>query len=192
MRIILASQSQRRYAILKEAGVDFETIPSTFDESKIVPTIKEEYVMELSYHKAYEVFLKHQEAIVIGADTIVYIKDEPNEYYLGKPKDTAHAKEMLKMLSGRTHQVLTGVTVIKKNSIETFYTQSNVTFKQLSELDINDYLKTNEPFDKAGSYGIQGEGRKLIESFDGDFYTIMGLPIKEVMESLYKIKTSYK
>lgn len=190
MRIILASQSPRRHAILKEAGVDFETIPSAFDESKISPTTKEEFVMKLSYHKAYEVFLNNQEAIVIGADTIVYITDEDKEQYLGKPRDVSHAKEMLKILSGRTHQVLTGVTIIKKNYYEMFYTEANVTFKHLSERAINQYIETKEPFDKAGSYGIQGEGRQLIESFDGDFFTIMGLPIKEVLEAINKLKTS--
>jgi len=136
MRIILASQSPRRQSILKDAGFTFDTIPSMFDESSVIPTTKEAYVMTLSYHKAKEVHNKHQESIVIGADTIVYVKDETNEYYLGKPKDKKHAKEMLSMLSGCTHQVLTGVTVISKHKEETFYTESNVTFKALSELEM--------------------------------------------------------
>lgn len=191
MRIILASQSPRRQSILKDAGFEFETIPSMFDESSVIPTTKEEYVMQLSYHKAKEVHHKNQDSIVIGADTIVYFKDEVKEYYLGKPKDKYHAKEMLSSLSGRTHQVLTGVTVITKNHQETFYTQSNVTFKELSELEINAYIETEEPFDKAGSYAIQGEGHQLVSTYDGDFFTIMGLPIKEVIQAIHKIKTSY-
>ena len=190
MRLILASQSPRRQSILKDAGFDFETIPSSFDESSIEPTTKEEYVMTLAYHKAKEVFMQHQDAIVIGADTIVYIKHENKASYLGKPRDSHHAKEMLELLSGRTHQVLTGVTIISKNTEETFYTISNVTFKNLSDRDIEDYIQTKEPFDKAGSYAIQGEGYKLIERYDGDFFTIMGLPIKEVQQALKKIKTS--
>ena len=190
MRIILASQSPRRQSILKDAGFTFDTIPSMFDESSVIPTTKEAYVMTLSYHKAKEVHNKHQESIVIGADTIVYVKDETNEYYLGKPKDKKHAKEMLSMLSGCTHQVLTGVTVISKHKEETFYTESNVTFKALSELEIDAYIHTEEPFGKAGAYAIQGKGHQLISTYDGDFFTIMGLPIKEVIEAIEKIKTS--
>ena len=190
MRLILASQSPRRQSILKDAGFNFETIPSSFDESSIKPTTKEEYVMTLAYHKAKEVFMQHQDAIVIGADTIVYIKHRNKASYLGKPRDSHHAKEMLELLSGRTHQVLTGVTIISKNTEETFYTVSNVTFKNLTDRDIEDYIQTKEPFNKAGSYAIQGEGYKLIERYDGDFFTIMGLPIKEVQQALKKIKTS--
>ena len=190
MRIILASQSPRRHSILKDAGIEFETIPSMFDESSILPTTKEDFVMKLSYHKAKEVLQKNQDALVIGADTIVYLKDEAKEYYLGKPKDKDHAREMLSSLSGRTHQVLTGVTVLTKNHQEIFYTQSNVTFKNLSELEIDAYIKTKEPFDKAGAYAIQGEGHQLVLTYDGDFFTIMGLPIKEVIKAINKIKTS--
>lgn len=190
MRIILASQSPRRQSILKDAGIEFDMIPSMFDESSILPTTKEEYVMKLSYHKAKEVLQKNQDALVIGADTIVYLKDEAKEYYLGKPKDKDHAKEMLTSLSGRTHQVLTGVTVMTKNHQEIFYTQSNVTFKNLSELEIDAYIETKEPFDKAGAYAIQGEGHQLVSTYDGDFFTIMGLPIKEVIKAVNKIKTS--
>jgi septum formation protein len=190
MRIILASQSPRRQSILKDAGIKFDMIPSMFDESSILPTTKEEYVMKLSYHKAKEVHHKNQDALVIGADTIVYFKDETKEYYLGKPKDKYHAKEMLSILSGRTHQVLTGVTVMTKDHQEIFYTQSSVTFKELSELEIDAYIETEEPFDKAGSYAIQGEGHQLVSTYDGDFFTIMGLPIKDVIKAINKIKTS--
>lgn len=189
MRIILASQSPRRKSILEDAGIIFETIPSQFDESRIQPTSKEAYVMSLSLEKAKEVFNKHHDAVVIGADTIVYFKDTV-EHYLGKPKDEDDAKRMLRMLSGNTHQVLTGVTVLTHDFQESFYTVSNVKFKTLTEADIKWYIETNEPFDKAGSYAIQGEGHQLIDTYDGDFFTIMGLPIKEVLKVLSKIKTS--
>jgi septum formation protein len=189
MRIILASQSPRRKSILEDAGITFETIPSLFDESRIHPTTKESYVMELSLEKAKEVFLKHQDAVVIGADTIVYFKNN-KEHYLGKPKNEDDAKRMLKMLSGNTHQVLTGVTILSNTIQESFYTEANVTFKSLTSEDIIAYINTKEPFDKAGSYAIQGEGHKLIDTYDGDFFTIMGLPIKEVLQRLKKIKTS--
>lgn len=189
MRIILASQSPRRKSILEDAGINFETIPSQFDESRIQPTSKEAYVMTLSLEKAKEVFLKHQDAVVIGADTIVYFKDKI-EHYLGKPKDEDDAKRMLRMLSGNTHQVLTGVTILSNDFKESFYTVSNVKFKALKEEVIHWYIETKEPFDKAGSYAIQGEGHQLIDTYDGDFFTIMGLPIKEVLKVLSKIKTS--
>lgn len=170
MDLILASNSPRRKEILESLGLSFRIIPSKTDED--INLLGSDLVMELSKRKALEVFNKNKDSIVIGSDTIVYMNDK----VYGKPKNETDAFNMLKELSGKTHEVITGVTIISKNKIDTFYDKAYVTFKDLTDNMIYDYIKTKEPMDKAGSYGIQGEGMKLIKEYNGDFYTIMGLP----------------
>lgn len=181
-KVILASQSPRRKELLSLLNVKFEAIPADIDE-EIDPNndlVKE--IEKLSYQKANHIFKDHKDALVIGADTIVKI----NNQVLGKPKTYEQAKQMLAMLSNNTHEVVTGVTIISGDKIETFSEIAKVTFYPLTEQEIDEYVKTNEPMDKAGAYAIQGIGAKFIKCIEGDFYTIMGLPIGELYHRLQK------
>ena len=181
-RIILASKSPRRKQLLSLLNINFEAIPADIDE-EINPNndlVKE--IEKLSFQKANHIFKQHKDCLVIGSDTIVKI----NNQILGKPKTYDDAKKMLEMLSNNTHEVVTGVTILVDDSIETFSQVAKVTFYPLTEKEIDEYIKTNEPMDKAGAYAIQGIGAKFIKSIDGDFYTIMGLPIAELYHRLIK------
>ena len=182
--IILASASPRRHEILSQAGVDFKVIPSNFDESSLECTNIDDYSKALSYHKAKDVFKDHQTDTVIASDTIVVIDNE----ILGKPKNKEDAFRMLKSLQGRKHVVITSVCIMHKDKIDTFLSKSYVTFYKMSNDEINEYIETNEPMDKAGAYAIQGKAAKYIRSINGDYYTIVGLPIGKVIKSLKKLK----
>ena len=139
-------------------------------------------IEKLSYQKAFHVFKEHKDAIVIGSDTIVKINNE----ILGKPKNYDEAKKMLQTLSNNTHEVVTGVTILKGDKVETFSSVAKVSFYPLTDEEIDEYIKTNEPMDKAGAYAIQGIGAKFIKTIDGDFYTIMGLPVAELYHRIQK------
>lgn len=181
--LILASASLRRAKLLKDAGLEFIIEPSHIDEV-IKPEQKpEDVVIDLALQKAKAVFSKHANDTVIAADTIVVFRDE----ILGKPKHKDDAYRMLKLLSNETHHVYTGVSILKGEKEETFYTKSAVTMKPLSELEIINYIATGEPMDKAGGYGIQGKGGELVDKFSGDFFTIVGLPLKDVLKILQEI-----
>jgi len=141
-------------------------------------------VMSLATQKAREVYKKHnKEDIIIGADTVVCL----NNAILGKPKDIEDAKKMLRMLSGKTHRVLTGVCIIKNDIEKKFFDQAEVTFSELTEKEIEDYIATKEPMDKAGSYGIQGKASKFVKHINGDYFTIVGLPIHKLYEELKNV-----
>lgn len=178
--IILASSSPRRTKLLKEAGIDFKTVPSDVEEVYAEDLSPEDISMYLAKIKAKHVFNTHQNDVVIGADTIVVFQDQ----ILGKPKDEEEAFEMLSKLSNQCHDVYTGVSIINKHQEKTFFSKTKVCMKPLSALDIKAYIKTKEPMDKAGAYGIQGEGGALVDRFEGDFFTIMGLPLKDVLNHL--------
>lgn len=182
--IILASKSPRRAKLLKDAGIDFIVIPSEAEEQVDFSLEPKEIVMQLAKLKAKEVSDRFNTDTVIGADTIVVF----NNQILGKPKDEEDAFKTLSMLSDQCHEVYTGVSIIKGVLEETFVSQAQVCMKKLTELEIRAYIKTKEPMDKAGSYGIQGEGGNLVETYKGDFFTIMGLPLKEVVKQLDKFK----
>jgi len=182
--IILASGSARRAKLLKDAGITFEIMPSDIEEvinHKLKP---EEIVVDLAVQKGMDARKDHPNDIVISADTIVVYQQD----ILGKPKDEEDAYRMLKMLSENTHQVYTGVCVAKGDKIEKFSVKTDVTMKKLSDLEIKEYIKTKEPMDKAGAYGIQGLGGALVESYQGDFFNVVGLPLKDVIATLNKIK----
>lgn len=185
-RIILASNSPRRKKLLEKAGIKFEIIPANIDETIDVDLIPDEFVRKLSYEKAKSVAKKFQDAIVIGADTIVVFEDE----ILGKPKDKKHAKEMLLKLSGKKNYVITAFTIIDtKNKKTITYAQKGTVFmKRLTENQIEGYIKTGEPMDKAGAYAVQELGHALIEKTEGDYDSIVGLPVKTLLDELNKIK----
>lgn len=179
--LILASASPRRSEILRKAGYDFKVIPSCADENiSPIPNSPALFVEKLAHIKAEEVFLKNPDACVIGADTVVVLDGK----ILGKPKDENDAFLMLKSLSGKTHTVYTGVSVISKDKTVTFNEASRVTFNTLSDDEIHAYIATKEPMDKAGSYGIQGYGAVFVSHIDGCYFNIMGLPISKLYNVL--------
>lgn len=180
MRLILASGSPRRKQLLETLNIPFEIIVSDAEEN--IDDNKElcQEIERLSYLKAKSVFDKNKDAVVIGSDTIVTI----NNKVLGKPKDKEDAKGMLNLLSDNKHTVITAVTIINKNKVDTFHVNSDVYFYKLSEKEIDDYIETKEPMDKAGAYAVQGIGSRFIKKIDGDYYAVMGLPIGEVYHRL--------
>ena len=175
MNIILASQSPRRKELLGRMGIrDFETISPNVDESVFHGLPPEELVRRLSAEKAAAVAGRAgEDAIVIAADTVVALEGA----VLGKPADELDAFKMLSALSGVRHQVYTGVTVCRGGEKQTAHEVTDVTFRELSEREIEDYIATGEPMDKAGAYGIQGYGALLIQGISGDYYNVMGLPV---------------
>ena len=181
-RIILASKSPRRKELMELLRVPFDIIVSDIEENIDFDNDLVKEIEKLSYQKAEAVFRDHDDALVIGADTIVKIGND----VLGKPHSIEEAKKMLRELSDNTHEVVTGVTIMCGNDVETFSKVASVTFYPLTDEEIDEYIKTNEPLDKAGSYAIQGDGAKFIKEIDGDFYTIVGLPVAELYHRLKK------
>ncbi len=172
MEIILASKSPRRREILNNMGItDFAVIPAEGEEEASAPA-PGETVEKIARGKALAVAAKHPDAVVIAADTLVYLDGEP----LGKPRDAEDAFSMLRRLSGREHEVYTGVCVTSKGKIITEHERTAVRFRPLTDKEIADYVATGEPLDKAGAYGAQGRGCLLVEGITGDFFNVMGLP----------------
>ena len=192
--LILASKSPRRKYLLEQAGLSFSVIPSDFDEKSVSLSLSktygpeaygpETYVKVLAEKKAHNVSKRYPENWVIGADTIVLISNT----VLGKPGSKAEAKSMLKCLGGQVHQVLTGYCICceakNKGFSETIKTE--VLFKNLADEEIEWYINTKEPFDKAGAYAIQGLGTFLVKSINGSYTNVVGLPVCEVIEFLIK------
>ena len=184
--LILASSSPRRREILTLTGLPFEVLTPSVEEGEIPLTDPDIYVEELSLIKCRaglrEAAEAHTQALVIGADTIVC----HNGHILGKPLDEEDAFDMLRQLSGDTHYVFTGVTVgdLASGQTETFHEKTEVIFYDLSDQEILDYIRTGEPLDKAGSYGIQGRGACLVRMIRGDYYNVVGLPVGHLMQVL--------
>ena len=173
--IILASASPRRKEILELADLKFDVITTK--------TAPNEVVMELASIKAKDIYKKSEkQSMVVGADTVVAYQGQ----ILGKPADEADAKRMLTMLSGQTHEVYTGVCVIEDGKTKTFYEETKVTFYEISDEQIDRYIKTGEPMDKAGSYGIQGKAAVFIKGIEGDYYNVVGFPIARFLQEITK------
>jgi len=196
MRIILASGSPRRRELLTKIYKEFEVIVSETDET-VTDTNPERIVEELAQRKAKAVFDKivaegdntsSDDFLVIGADTIVYYDGD----VLGKPEDEEDAKAMLSMLSERTHQVYTGVALcIRKNgkeSLSVFNDKTDVTFNYIDRFDINDYVLSGSPLDKAGAYGIQDDFAKHVKKIEGDYNNVVGLPVARLYQQLRENK----
>ena len=186
MKLILASNSPRRREILKNAGYDFQVIVSGFSEveEKGDPAAT---AVENARGKAKDVFDKlseseKREAVVLGADTVVFIDGK----ILGKPKDEKGAKEMLRYLSARTHEVVTGYSLRYRGGEISDKSVSRVKFNALTEKLIKEYVASGKPMDKAGAYGIQ-DGFPIVESYSGEFENVMGLPIKDIKPILEKL-----
>lgn len=181
MQYILASQSPRRRELLSLILPAFEVCPADADETLRPGAPLEDEIVRLALAKARAVAETHPDAAVIGSDTMVTIDGAA----LGKPKDAADAKRMLTTLSGRTHRVLTGVAVVSPGGeAKTALNVTEVTFRALREDEIDRYIATGEPLDKAGAYGIQGRGAPLVRSITGDYYSVMGLPVAQLYELL--------
>ena len=180
--IILASASPRRKEILELADLKFDVMPSDAQEIT-TKTAPNEVVMELASIKAKDIYKKSEkQSMIVGADTVVAYQGQ----ILGKPTDEADAKRMLTMLSGQTHEVYTGVCVIEDGKTKTFYEETIVTFYEISDEQIDRYIKTGEPMDKAGSYGIQGKAAVFIKGIEGDYYNVVGFPIARFLQEITK------
>lgn len=180
MALILASQSPRRKELLGYITENFTVKVSDADESFDPSLPPEEIAKTLASIKGEAVFAFHTDDTVISADTIVVLGSS----ILGKPRSEQEAFSMLKSLSGKTHSVFTGVCILSVDKKICFAEKTEVNFCTLSDEDINSYIATNEPFDKAGAYGIQGKGSVLISSIKGDYYNVMGLPVAKLNKAL--------
>ena len=183
-RLILASKSPRRRYLLEKAGLEFTVIPSELDESSVIRSSPESYVKSLAEAKTRGISNRYPDSWIIGADTIVFI----NNTILGKPASRDEARAMLKSLSAKTHQVHTGYCICHKATGHLFSecVTTDVSFKQLSEKEIDWYINSGEPFDKAGAYAIQGIGTFLVKRINGSYTNVVGLPVCEVLEYLIK------
>ena len=181
-KLILASSSITRKQLLTEAGLVFEIDASSYEEDMSLKLSPGELAMHLSLGKVEEIAKKHERAVVIGADTFVAYQGQ----LLGKPHTRDKAKEMLKMLSGNQHVVITGFTIIdtEHNKKYSSAVETKVFFRDLSEKEIDDYIATGEPLNKAGSYGVLENGWKFIEKIVGSRSNIAGFPMDEVVEAL--------
>ncbi len=177
MNIVLASKSPRRKELLGLLDLDFQIITADIDETMNPSLPVADEVARLSFEKAAAIKPRvSDDTIIISADTVV----ELDEKVMGKPKDKIDAFNMLKSLSGNTHNVLSGVTVMQGDKHITKTVTTAVSFRTLTDEEINAYIETNEPMDKAGSYGIQGRGSKFVSGIVGDYFNVVGLPVCEL------------
>ncbi len=178
--MILASASPRRREICDLLGLTYTVEPAKTELPMDTALSVEQAVLRVARGKAEEIAEHHPQAVVVGADTVVVIDDT----VLGKPKDVEDAKAMLRRLSGREHRVITAVWICDGDKSEGFADSAAVSFMPMTEDEINGYIATQEPMDKAGAYAIQGLGMRYIRGISGDFYTVMGLPSGRLYEVL--------
>lgn len=183
--IVLASGSPRRRELLGQMGIsEFEILPAKGEETAPDGLTPAELVQHLALQKAQEIAALRPDAVVIGADTIVVL----DEAVLGKPKNEADAKKMLSALSGRSHEVYTGLAVLNGEQIYRHAECTKVDFRELTEDEIAGYIATGEPMDKAGAYGIQGRACVFIRGIQGDYYNVVGLPVCALHELLEQVE----
>lgn len=181
--LILASSSPRRKELLANLHLTFEVFSCNVDESFDPVLSPEEIVMELSSRKAKAVSKQNPSSFIIGADTVVVLEGT----VLGKPKDNTEAFSMLQSLSGKAHAVYTGVAIITPEKEIQFYVKTDVVFWELSDDEIEAYIHTGEPFDKAGAYGIQGFGSMFVKEIHGDYFAVVGLPVSKTIRELRNV-----
>ena len=183
--VILASQSPRRIELLKTVIKNFRVVPSKIDEVCDIDLSPEENAMLLGRKKATSVAKLHPHHLVIGADTMVVLENK----IIGKPTDAENARQILRQLSGQEHKVITGLAVVH-SKIFSAVSISHVCIKALTRNEINSYVESGEPMDKAGAYAIQGEGSFLVESYSGSYSNIIGLPMDLLKDLLQKLNFS--
>lgn len=176
--LVLASQSPRRAELIGRLGLEFETVPADIDESYLAGETPEAHAERLAREKALAIAATRPDALVVGSDTIVVIDGD----VLGKPKDREHAVGMLLRLSGREHEVCTGIAVAHGGEVKSGLERVQVRFRPLDRRACEEYVATGEPMDKAGSYGIQGFGSANVEGITGDYFAVMGLPVARMLE----------
>ena len=179
-KIILASKSPRRIELLTLLHLKFDVIPSHIDEVFDETLSNEEIVMSIAYNKAKEVQKQYPDHMILGFDTIVVV----DHHVLGKPENRDDGYRMLQMLSGRTHEVYSGCVILTPEKEVRLYDKADVVFASLSHEEIEEYLDTGEPYDRAGAYAIQGYAAKLIEGITGDYYAVMGVPLHKLYNAL--------
>jgi len=183
-RIILASTSPRRHELAKAMGLEFEIVPSNYEEDMGMKLAPSKLVMTLAYGKAVDVAKNYKKGIVIGVDTVVVYKDK----LLGKPKTKEKSRAMLKMLSDKSHEVYSGIAIIdckSKKTVKSFEV-TKVYFNKLTDKEINSYIRTGQSLDKAGAYGIQDLSSIFVKRIDGCYFNIMGFPIYKLYQLLQK------
>ena len=187
LQVILASQSPRRRQLLDLIGIRHQVEPADLDESVRPGELPEQYAERVAREKVEHVGKNNPDALVIGADTIVVI----DEIILGKPRDTADAARMLRMLSGRSHTVMTAVAAAHNARTVSAVEIVDVTFLPLDDEIISRYVQTGEPMDKAGAYGIQGYGATIVRRIDGDYFAVMGLSLVRLVAVLRELDVAY-
>lgn len=175
-KLLLASGSPRRAEILTSVGWEFEKHIADIDETEGENERPEDYVARLAKEKASAIAVRYPEAIVLGADTTVVIDDQ----IIAKPNDLDHAREMLRMLSGRWHEVLTGVAIAQDGALRTGMQRTRVKFAEMTDDEIDFLAEEGDPLDKAGAYAVQAQAALFIESIDGDYWNVVGLPVSLV------------
>ena len=180
MPLILASASPRRSELLRNAGIAFTVEPAHVPEQPAPGETPLDYAQRMARTKARTVFARHPESAVLGADTVVVV----DQHLLEKPADKRDAARMLALLSGRTHQVITGICLVADGFEQTEAEVTQVTFSILSDAEIADYVATGEPMDKAGAYAIQGIASRWVEHIEGCYFNVVGLPVPRVYRIL--------
>lgn len=187
-RFILASGSPRRHDLLDLIGIRHEVVPANIDESVRGRESPAKHAERLAREKASVVAARDPQSVAVGADTIVLI----GKKILGKPANSVDAGSMLKLLSGREHTVVTAVAVARGKKVVSAVEEVSVTFRELSDDEIDAYIATGEPMDKAGAYGIQGYGATIVERIDGDYFAVMGLPLVKLVSLLGEVGIEYR
>src|SRR5450755_2882535 len=184
MSLILASASPRRAELLRNAGIPFTVEPAHIAEQPLPHEQPLQYAQRLARDKARAIFARHSDNVVLGADTVVVV----DQHLLEKPRDTQDAARMLRLLSGRAHQVITGVCLVAKGYEQIEAEITEVRFSVLSESEIADYVETGEPMDKAGAYAIQGMASRWVERIDGCYFNVVGLPVPRLYRMLWTLE----
>lgn len=188
MKIILGSKSERRKELLNLLGYDFVVVTKGVDEMLTGYLDSKDYVRQITLKKGLAIAPDYPNSLVICADTIVAIDHK----ILGKPKDEQDATRIIELLSGRKHQVLTGVFLKYKDEQKVFVEETTVEFVKLEANEISEYVATPEPYDKAGGYAIQGLFSKYVKSIEGDYYNVMGLPISRLYQEIKRLERKYQ
>lgn len=186
MRLILASSSPRRRELLTQVGVTFDVMPAHIDETRRASEDPTKYVQRLALEKAQAIYALHLDAFVLGADTTV----ELDGHALEKPRDRVDAEHILRALSRRVHHVHTGIALLSPYGQRTHLVTTSVTFDPIDEAELQHYLDSGEPYDKAGAYGIQGYAARWIPRIDGDYFNVMGLPLAATVRLLKELSYS--